>query len=46
MAKPYGLLDQNEFNALMDKAHEARGGVRMSHIKQLIAAIRTLFTSR
>ena len=46
MAKPYGLLTEAEYNALLKNARHTRGNTLIDHITQMINAVRKLATSR
>jgi len=46
MAKPYGLLNEAEFDALMKNARHTRGSTLIDHFARLFAALRKAVTTR
>ena len=46
MAKPYGLLTDAEYEALLKNARHARGSTLIDHITALINTVRKLATAR
>ena len=46
MAKPYGLLTDAEYDALLKNARHARGNTLIDHIAHLINSVRKLATAR
>ena len=46
MAKPYGLLTEAEYDALLKNARHTRGGTLIDHFSHLIQILRKVFATR